>query len=538
MRTQQQPAPITLLDIVSAVFRYKGRFLLVSLLTLTVAVLVVLLLPKKFESEAKLFVRLGRSSTGVDPATMGPTISIQDSRETEVNSIIDLLQSRGLAEEIVNRIGEDRICEKTAWLDRQMENLTGWIGALVPEEDTSTAHTSSETVISKGQEAAIKEFMGNLRIHSPKKSTTLSVVYRASSPETARDVVAAVVQVFQDLHIRSNVSDGAVEFFTTQFADENGRLANSESEFRALKNEAGILSLAGARDSLQAEQSNIKLQLLQANADYSAAVGRVDELKLSMKFMPEILESETTAGIEAGASDAMRDRLYELEIREKELSAKFLENHPDLIKVRAQLADARKILDSQPKEREHKVTAVNPVLIEMRKELFVAEANAASLKTRLDSLQKLDADLLARLEKLNTLEVTAERLQREINIGRDNHQIYARKLEEARINAALNQEALSNVSVVAEPSIRFAHTSPKRSMLAVVALAFAGLAGLFVALASEYFARTKDFARAQDMGEQLQVSHTSTTGPAQSSRGLAGRMETDSRETSAQPLPR
>jgi len=539
MRTQQQPSPITLFDIWSAVWRYKGRFLLFSALALVLSAIVIFVFPKRYESEAKLFVRLGRSSTGVDPATIGPTISIQDSRETEINSIIDLLQSRGLAEEVVARVGEERISEKTAWLDLQMESAMGWVQSLVPESDEpATALTSGETVIGKKEESAIKEFLGNLRVSSPRKSTTLSVVYRAATPETAKLVADTVVQVFQDLHIRSNVSSGAVGFFADQFEGEMERLGNSESEFETMKNQAGILSLAGARDSLQSEQSSIRLQLLQASADYSAAVGRVDDLRTNMALLPEVMESEKTAGIEAGASDVMRGRLYDLEILEKELSAKFLENHPDLVRVRTQLADARRIQEAQPAAREHKVTSMNPVLIEMRKELIVAEANAASFKTRLDALQKLDADLLVRLERLNTLEVKAESLQRVINIGRDNHQIYARKLEEARINAALDQEALSNVSLVSAPSLRYAHTSPKRSILAMAALVLSFLAGLFVALASEFLARSRAHAQSWRAGERLgrrQESEFDLDVPSQEG---SGRTPVGERESLAQPLPR
>lgn len=63
-------------------------------LVLAVSVAAILLFPKKYESEAKMFVRLGRSSASLDTATIGQTISIQESRETEMNSIIDMLESR------------------------------------------------------------------------------------------------------------------------------------------------------------------------------------------------------------------------------------------------------------------------------------------------------------------------------------------------------------------------------------------------------------------------------------------------------------
>ena len=76
MRYSSYERPLTLFDIIGSVFRYKWRVMLVSLLVLSLSVVAIFLYPKKYESEAKLFVRLGRGSASLDPATIGQTISI------------------------------------------------------------------------------------------------------------------------------------------------------------------------------------------------------------------------------------------------------------------------------------------------------------------------------------------------------------------------------------------------------------------------------------------------------------------------------
>ena len=44
-------------------------------------------LPRKYESEAKLFLRLGRESVALDPtATTGATMQIQETRDDEIDS--------------------------------------------------------------------------------------------------------------------------------------------------------------------------------------------------------------------------------------------------------------------------------------------------------------------------------------------------------------------------------------------------------------------------------------------------------------------
>lgn len=100
---------------------------------LTLCAVGVMLFPKRYQSEAKLFVRLGRGSASLDPAAMGQTISIQESRETEMNSIVDMLNSRGLAERVVDTIGAERILKRYSWLELQTEEVSDSITAKLEE---------------------------------------------------------------------------------------------------------------------------------------------------------------------------------------------------------------------------------------------------------------------------------------------------------------------------------------------------------------------------------------------------------------------
>src|SRR5437868_14516512 len=86
------------------IFRFLGRhkakallvFFLVNLATLTYFALA----PRKYRSEAKVFVRVGRESVTLDPtATTGHFVAVADSHESEVHAVEELLASRALAEQ-------------------------------------------------------------------------------------------------------------------------------------------------------------------------------------------------------------------------------------------------------------------------------------------------------------------------------------------------------------------------------------------------------------------------------------------------------
>src|SRR4051812_47968052 len=71
---------------------------------------VTFLLPRTYYSEAKLFVKAGWETLSLDPtATTGQTVSIYESRESEINSILEVLRSREVTGGVVDVLGVNAI---------------------------------------------------------------------------------------------------------------------------------------------------------------------------------------------------------------------------------------------------------------------------------------------------------------------------------------------------------------------------------------------------------------------------------------------
>lgn len=498
--------PLTLFDVLAAIFRYKWRFMFVTMLVFVMLIGAILLIPKRYESEATLFVRLGRGSASLDPATVGQTISIQESRESELNSIVAMLTSRGLAEHVVDEVGVDRLNERFAWIELQLENIAAQVSAILPE-DSSIVPTGSDDTLSgdalkkrKEWEQAVSALQGDLKVSLAKKSTTINITVRAQTPELARDIVRTVIDEYQKMHILAYRSGGSFDFFDQQFEEQEELLIASEKLLRKTKNENGILTLPGGQAALENELSNIRQIQRTALAELNGAKAKLDEIEMRAGSMPEEIMASTTGGVASRSTDTMRARLYELELEENRLSAKYSASYPTLMKVREQLRDARKIMAEQPTERQENTRAFNPILITAENERLVAQSEVASLEAKVKSLEKLEADLLVRLEALNDLEVVSLDLQRKIDIGREKFQQYARKREESRINVALDSDAISNVSVVAEPNARYKKVSPNRMLLATLALMLSTSCGLAFALLSDFAAYRRQQRAFLDQG--------------------------------------
>ena len=87
----------------------------VFVLVMGAAVAVTVLSPRVYRSEAKLFVRLGRENATLDPtATLGrdPIVAVPVMRDSEINSVVEILASRSLAEQVVDALGPQTILER------------------------------------------------------------------------------------------------------------------------------------------------------------------------------------------------------------------------------------------------------------------------------------------------------------------------------------------------------------------------------------------------------------------------------------------
>jgi uncharacterized protein involved in exopolysaccharide biosynthesis len=63
--------------------------------------------PRSYTSEARLFVRLGKESVSLDPtATLSPTLNVSGTRVGEINSKVEVLRSRVLFGDVVDRLGQ------------------------------------------------------------------------------------------------------------------------------------------------------------------------------------------------------------------------------------------------------------------------------------------------------------------------------------------------------------------------------------------------------------------------------------------------
>ncbi|MEX2286199.1 MAG: hypothetical protein WD648_03855 [Planctomycetaceae bacterium] len=446
------PGPLEFIR--TALSKHKNKVWICFLATLAVAACAMFITPRTYKSEAKLFVRVGRESVTLDPtATTGPTISYYDSRESEITSVMDVLESHVILEGVVNAVGADKILNKG---------------------------TNSE----KDRERAIEALDKAVSISRSKKSSVVHIACKARTPELAQEIVSTFINVFHEEHLRVNRTAGSHEFFADQSQKLQGELTVARTQLATAKSKVGLVSVEGQRKLLQDQMGVAHDSIAKTSAELAGSEAKIAALKAAIANVPERLTTQEVSGFFDDAAERTRQQLYQHEIHQSELLSKFGANHPQVLTVRDQIAEARRILAEQS-ESKQATQATNPTYQALHLQLLTEESTAESLKAKLHSLNGQHAQLNLEIAELNNHEGHIAELTNRVALLESDFKAYNQGLEQARIDQALEAHQISNVNIVQPATLVMKPAGAGRAMIAAIGFLVALLNGLGIALISE-----------------------------------------------------
>lgn len=125
------------------------------------------------------------------------------------------------------------------------------------------------------------------------------------------------------------------------------------------------MTVTGKQELIHQEIRQLQADRIKAGTELAAAQGRDIEIAKKLQGIPDRLDIEKTAGGGNAATDAMRNQLFELEVMEKDLTAKYSADHPLVVQVRSKLSQARDIYNAQDSDRTLSKQSLNPIRQEM-----------------------------------------------------------------------------------------------------------------------------------------------------------------------------
>lgn len=468
-------------EICRILFRHKRKMACFFCTVMAIAIAGIVFWPRSYTSDARLFVRIGRESVGLDPtANLNQTVGVSDTRQNEINSELEILRSRAVLAEVVSKIGADGVLGSSTggeanWLDTIMTPvgmLADWLHGDIPRD-----------------ELAINRLAKIIKVESPRSSSILIVKCRDGDAKKAQTILQAYLNAYLVLHMKANRTEGSHEFFVEQSELLQDQLTLASQDLRDAKNKIGISSIEGQRANIEAQANLIESAILENQRAVSSSEARTASLKKSLNELPESLLAEET-DLPNSSADAMRSEFYKLQILEAEASSRYTGLHPQVIALRRQVDETRKIYTDEQARRNHKTRKLSEVHQSAQTALMEASALIASQKAEEQSLKQQSEVVQQKIRALNDNELNITDLSRQIELLEANYKSYTSNREQARVDQKLQTERISNVNVVQPAMLVAKPSSPRVTLTLILALFVATLGAILLPFAAEYFDRS------------------------------------------------
>jgi uncharacterized protein involved in exopolysaccharide biosynthesis len=492
-------------DIYFVLFRHKWKIIVFFLAVVTVVTLGTLIAPSIYQSEAKLLIRVGRESVSLDPtASTGQVISIGQQRETEVKSELEILKSQDLIEKVVDAIGPAAFLKPPEDSNGTSRNNGGgfkpWLQSLV--EGVTVPFNGLFNQLSD-RDRAILEVTKSLEIDAPKTSNIITINFATKSRKLAQETINKLIGFYLDKHINVHNTPGSFEFFTKETDQFRGALAKSEENLKELKDRTGVASLVDQRNILLTRVGRLQQESEETESALATSSAKVKALEKSLAELPKTMVLQETTGNPNQGADLMRARLYDLELKEQDLLSKYTETSKPVQEVRRQLAEARALVAKQDPGRTQVTQGLNEAHRQTELALLAERANLSSLQAKAREQKLQLASARNDLRAINDSEVSLSQAQREMGMQEANYRKYFDKLEQARIDQALEFVKISNISVVQPASYPIKPVRPKKLLNVALGFFLGIFGGIGLAFISEYMDHT--FKKPEDIQQKLNL---------------------------------
>ncbi|HKQ98583.1 MAG TPA: Wzz/FepE/Etk N-terminal domain-containing protein, partial [Candidatus Polarisedimenticolia bacterium] len=410
-------------EILTVLFRRKWQAIGFFAIAAGLPVLMSYVLPPRYEARATLLLTPGRYKKPFVPTERDSRTPFMQVSMEDVGSEVEILLSRPVLSEVVERTGLDRGCT---------------YDAIRSKADLACAASRAFGAFLRGtglkaevppQEAAIDRLRRKVSVEFVKRTNVIELTWRGSSPELARDVVNALVDAYLKHHLEVHGNTDALEALDRQAQEDGRRRAEAENR----------LSEFGTRNAI----SDIEAQ-------HAEILNRLSEAESKVKVLRG-LEGHDVSGDAVGAlagdpafADLSR-RLTDAEMRRVDVSTRFTPTASQVVLVNKEIAQLKTLIGER-------VTA------------------------NLDKWQAMSETYRRELNVIDARKNESTRLKRDVEEAAERERLSRENLAEIQMSKGLDAAEVASVKVVERAAANRDPAFPKRLLILIVSV-FLGLIG-------------------------------------------------------------
>jgi len=442
-------------------FRQRRVFASVGLLVMVFAALYALF-GTTYQANMKILVRPGRADAPVSAEQNAPLdLTRIVVTEEELNSEVELLRD----EEVLRKV-----VEQTGIGGRD------WFHILR---------------LGEGREQRIDRLARGvarrLSVEPIKRTNLIAIRYSANDPEGAAKVLRALSGVYLEKHTAVHRPDGESHFFEQQTSESRRQLEAAQRQLLQFAEERKVVAAAQERDLALQRLSELDANARQTRIELAETEQRVMELEHQMASLPERTTTQVRTADNPELLKSLKSSLLELELKRTELLTKFEPRHRLVREVDAQIAQAEQSIASETLAPVRDETTDKNTQYEWAKsELERAQVQLKALTAREFATAAQESAYRALAEKLGKDAVMQDDLLNTEKAAEESYLLYVKKHEEARMDDALDQRGIVNVTIAEQPVVP---ALPVHSAWAVLAFGViaAGMAGTGATFIADYF---------------------------------------------------
>lgn len=325
----------------------------------------------------------------------------------------------------------------------------------------------------KDQDDLADRLMKALEIKSTSRDNLYTLAYRDSNPEKAKKVVQSLVSIFVESSLGDNRKDteSAKKFIEDQIKDYEKKLEEAEGRLKDFKLRNLDFQMAEGKTSL-GRLGDISGQLNQARLELREAENSRDAIRRQIAGEDPVLLPDSSDS-DAGGVPEIDGRIESLKRNLDGLLQRYTEEHPDVVGTRRVIKDledqkrkeiaARKKLAAANPARS---VSNNPVLQQLRVSLAEAEANVASLRTRVSEYESRFGRLKEAIRSTPEVEAEFAQLNRDYDVLKSSYQSLVARREAASMSGSLEARgAGADFRLIDPPRVSPQPVAPNRLLL-------------------------------------------------------------------------
>jgi succinoglycan biosynthesis transport protein ExoP len=289
-----------------------------------------------------------------------------------------LLESRALARRVIERLD---LLQDPEFGGPRPQELVAAVGSAAPGA-------------SPVMESAVDDLLERLTVQPLRNSRLVLLEFEAGRPDLAAQVANRLAQVYieQTLDFRFQTSSEAAEWLRTQIEEQRRKVEEAEISLQELKEREGIVNVEERRTLLEQRLRELGTALTTLKTSRLEKQALHQEMKRTANpdELPEVMKNPVV--------QALRMDLTTLERQHAQLMEKYLDEHPEVVKVRNQIAEVRRKLAIEGQR----------VIRGAENEFKAVAAQEASLAAALDSAKADALDLSRRSVQYDTVKREAE----------------------------------------------------------------------------------------------------------------------------------